>query len=246
MLMIPATTSTTILPSSVSRTMVPVTMATSRNVYEQLRTTESAPVLISNSSSPSSAPRLRDDSSIGSPQPVSTTATTTTASIPITHSSSTLRRAESESQLFEDEADADYKDFLFYSRVVNGIISKQNSFYKDGSLKQETKQCLENIVRARHDGSHEDKPQQQHDCVCHKDQGQQLRQVVSPGRKQLGQYYYYATSTATVDGDSIVYPPAHHGMLRFATRAFVSSDPGDHDDDDDEQSSEEGVFDLEL
>ena len=51
----------------------------------------------------------------------------------------------------QDEAEADYKDFLFFSRVVDGI-SKQNSLLKDGSyLKSTNETLLDNIVRARHE-----------------------------------------------------------------------------------------------
>jgi hypothetical protein len=70
------------------------------------------------------------------------------ASIPIAPHS--MRRTASENQLSEDEAEADYKDFLFYNRVVKGISSKQR-LVQDGSLKHENQQCLESIVRARHD-----------------------------------------------------------------------------------------------
>jgi hypothetical protein len=70
------------------------------------------------------------------------------ASIPIAPNA--MRRTASENQLSEDEAEADYKDYLFYNRLVNGISSKQR-FLQDGLLKHENQQCLENIVRTRHD-----------------------------------------------------------------------------------------------
>lgn len=70
------------------------------------------------------------------------------ASIPIAPNS--LRRTASENQLSEDEAEADYKDYLFFNRLVNGISTSQR-FLQDGTLKHENQQCLENIVRTRHD-----------------------------------------------------------------------------------------------
>jgi hypothetical protein len=222
-------------------------MPTSSNInnYNQFTTTtEAAPVMVSNRSSPSPSSTFPSD---GYPPPAYTATTATTASIPITHNSSSLRRTESETQLFEDEVEADYKDFLFYSRIVNGIISKQHSFHQDGSLKHETQQCLENIVRARHDGKQgEDQQEEQyHDSYRQIQQAQPLpQQMVSPVRKQLG-YYYYATTSNT--GESIKYLPSQQRMLRFATRALVLSGPGDMgDDDNDEENREEGIFDLEL
>jgi hypothetical protein len=223
-------------------------MSTSSNVSERLTTSATATVTVSNGNSHPSKLRFCDDPSDAYPQPASTTTTTSTGSIPITHNSSSLRRTASETQLSEDEAEADYKDFLFYSRVVNGIISKQHSFYEDGSLKQETQQCLESIVRARHnDGFNGDEQHHPHGCDCLQDQDELQQQLVSPVRKQLGQYYYYATSSSTTAGESNKHPTPQQRMLRFATRALILSDPRDCMDDHEEgESHEEGIFDLEL
>ena len=68
------------------------------------------------------------------------------ASIPISNS---IRRTSSEHQLSQDEAVADYKDFLFYSRVVDRI-SRQQGQWKDGYLRYENQMCLAHIVRTRH------------------------------------------------------------------------------------------------
>lgn len=68
------------------------------------------------------------------------------ASIPISPKS--IRRTASENQLSEDEAMADYKDYIFYSRIVNGI-SRQNSQRKDVQLLYENQLCLGNIMRTR-------------------------------------------------------------------------------------------------
>jgi hypothetical protein len=68
------------------------------------------------------------------------------ASIPISNS---IRRTSSENQLSQDEAVADYKDFLFYSRVVDGI-SRQQRELKNGYLRYENQVCLAHIVRTRH------------------------------------------------------------------------------------------------
>jgi hypothetical protein len=68
------------------------------------------------------------------------------ASIPI---SNTIRRTNSENQLSQDEAEADYKDFLFYSRVVHGISQKQRHS-QNGYLKYENQMCIGRIVQTRH------------------------------------------------------------------------------------------------
>jgi hypothetical protein len=68
------------------------------------------------------------------------------ASIPISNS---IRRTSSENLLSQDEADADHRDFLFYSRVVDGI-SRQQRELKNGYLRDENQMCLAHIVRTRH------------------------------------------------------------------------------------------------
>ncbi len=54
----------------------------------------------------------------------------------------------------QDEAEADYKDYLFFSRVVQGISSKQQH-YQDGLLKYENELSLNNILRTRHEANNE-------------------------------------------------------------------------------------------
>ena len=67
------------------------------------------------------------------------------ASIPISNS---MRRTTSERQLSQDEEVAEYKDFLFYSRVVEGISRRQTQL-KNGYLQYENQMCLAHIVRTR-------------------------------------------------------------------------------------------------
>ena len=74
-----------------------------------------------------------------------------TPSIPISNS---LRRTASDHQVSQDEADADYKDYLFFSRVVHGISSKQQ-LYQDGFLRYENELSLHNILRTRQEASNE-------------------------------------------------------------------------------------------
>lgn len=69
-------------------------------------------------------------------------------SIPIANS---IRRTSSDYRLSR-EADAEYRDFLFYSRVVHGISSKQQH-YHDRFLKYENEQSLNNIMRTRYEDS---------------------------------------------------------------------------------------------
>lgn len=57
----------------------------------------------------------------------------------------------------QDEAEADYKDYLFFSRVVHGISSKQQ-LYQDGFLRYENELSLYNILRTRQEASNEKQP----------------------------------------------------------------------------------------
>lgn len=54
----------------------------------------------------------------------------------------------------QEEAEAEYKDYLFYSRVVQGISSKQEQ-YQDGYLKYENQISLNNIVRTRNEAMYD-------------------------------------------------------------------------------------------
>ena len=74
-----------------------------------------------------------------------------TPSIPISNS---LWRTASDHQMSQDEADADYKDYLFFSRVVHGISSKQQ-LYQDGFLRYENELSLYNILRTRQEATNE-------------------------------------------------------------------------------------------
>jgi hypothetical protein len=68
-------------------------------------------------------------------------------SIPI----SGAHRTASEVQLCEDEALADYRDFVVYSRIVNGISRQQERPSRNLYLRQENARCLTHIVSTRHD-----------------------------------------------------------------------------------------------
>jgi hypothetical protein len=68
-------------------------------------------------------------------------------SIPITG----VHRTASEVQLCEDEALADYRDFVVYSRIVNGISRQQQRPSRNLYLRQENARCLTHIVSTRHD-----------------------------------------------------------------------------------------------
>lgn len=67
-------------------------------------------------------------------------------SIPI----SGAHRTASELQLCEDEALADYRDFVVYSRIVNGISRQQERPCHNLYLQQENARCLTHIVSTRH------------------------------------------------------------------------------------------------
>jgi hypothetical protein len=81
---------------------------------------------------------------ISSSLPNASSYTNRSASIPI--------RSTSQHQLAEDAASvADYRDYLFYSRVVGGIKSTTEKQYQNDMLQHENQVCLDNIVRTRHE-----------------------------------------------------------------------------------------------
>lgn len=65
-------------------------------------------------------------------------------SIPI----SNIKRTPSEIQLHEDEAMADYRDYCFYVRLVNGMNDRRDHCCS-GLDWRSTDQCLANIMRTR-------------------------------------------------------------------------------------------------
>lgn len=60
-----------------------------------------------------------------------------------------MHRTASELQLCEDEALADYRDFVVYSRIVNGITRQQEKSH-NLRYRQENDKCLAHIVSTRH------------------------------------------------------------------------------------------------
>lgn len=86
--------------------------------------------------------------------------TSRSPSIPIERRS--IRRTNSQQILEENEAEADWKDFVFFSRVVDGI-SRQNSSLVEGSILKSTNDTLlDSIVKARHDMNEENERLGQH------------------------------------------------------------------------------------
>jgi hypothetical protein len=140
-----------------------------------------------------------------------------TASIPIAQQS--MRKTASENRMAQDEAEADYKDFIFFSRVVDGI-SKQNSLLKDGSyLKSTNETLLDNIVRARHEL-------------------QEKEVEVDDG---FHNHYYYPTRLQTHHDLKLVTPTRDDASMNSLS---FSEDCGGHHYQNDYE--DEGVFDFEL
>jgi hypothetical protein len=141
-----------------------------------------------------------------------------TASIPIARQAT--RKTASENRIAQDEAEADYKDFIFFSRVVDGI-SKQNSLLQDGSyLKSTNETLLDNIVRARHEL-------------------QEKEVEVDDG---FHNHYYYPTRLQQIHHDlKIVTPTRDDPSMNSLS---FSEDCGGHHLQNDYE--DEGVFDFEL
>jgi hypothetical protein len=77
---------------------------------------------------------------------------TRSASIPISNS---IRRTHSENELDQDEAEADYNDYMFFSRIVEGMSRKLNTKYEGKTphndyLRYQNQMSLANVVRTRH------------------------------------------------------------------------------------------------
>lgn len=60
-----------------------------------------------------------------------------------------MRRTDSELQLLEDEAVAEYRDYCMYTRIVNGISGQQQQ-QQNHSWKGDTLETLRHIVKTRH------------------------------------------------------------------------------------------------
>ena len=59
-----------------------------------------------------------------------------------------LRRTASELKLTEDEATADFQDYVFFSRLLTGITKQQQESASDQFL-QESDECLAHIIGTR-------------------------------------------------------------------------------------------------
>lgn len=70
-------------------------------------------------------------------------------SIPISNSGG-MQRTASEVQLYEEEEMADFRDYVMFTRIVNGIVRTQEET-KDYKLKQENDTCLAHVIGARND-----------------------------------------------------------------------------------------------
>jgi len=94
--------------------------------------------------SSSSRPSRKERSKSASPKPKS-------ESIPITNH---IHRTESEQNLCEDEAFAEYRDHCMYNRIVKGLSRRQehamNRQVRSLDFLYENGQCITNIIRTRH------------------------------------------------------------------------------------------------
>jgi hypothetical protein len=70
-------------------------------------------------------------------------------SIPITTVAQSASQMEEEHELEQDNMLADYRDYVFYSRLVNGISRKQEST-QDRTLRYQNQALLKHIVLTRY------------------------------------------------------------------------------------------------
>jgi len=138
-----------------------------------------------------------------------------------------MRRSSSEAEIDRVEAEADYQDYIFFSRIVDGITNKQSQF-QDGRIIHENELTLLNMMRTRHEEDpygHDQHPRYpDFELTVGGD-------ATTPGHKLS--YSFATTSTKAYDsfssGLSSLYAP------------FPEYDPAEEED-----ASESGVFDMEL
>ena len=61
-----------------------------------------------------------------------------------------MHKTPSEVQLCQDLAVADYKDYMFYSRIVKGIRHKVHDNVHSLQGRRQNEQCLTHIMQTRH------------------------------------------------------------------------------------------------
>jgi len=166
-------------------------------------------------------------------------AKSSTASIPIARQAMSTSYA-SEQQMAQDKEEADYKDFVFFSRVVDGI-SRQNTLLQDGSYLKSTNQTLlDSIVKSRHEEKKvEDDDNDNEDHYNYYPSKQQCHQdfkIVTPTRDH---YNYAVLDSAALDA-----------LPLFPEHDEHEHEQNNYDDHhhhyDHHQEEDEGVFDFEL
>ncbi|OEU11990.1 hypothetical protein FRACYDRAFT_270711 [Fragilariopsis cylindrus CCMP1102] len=205
------------------------------NMHLSTNTTMMANTMVSDPYSQQYSEKFTGDS----PYPTSTGTTTTrvmtkkrrsiTQAIPINRES-IMKKTESDYQIAQDEAEADVRDYLFFSRVVDGI-ARQNSLLKDDSyLKSTNETLLDNIVKSRQNIIQQQQQYEEDDQYA----------------------YYYHNNTTMATDLKIVSPATNHRNIIETDFSFSPEQDdyecnehdcecSEHDDDDDE-----GVFDFEL
>jgi hypothetical protein len=172
--------------------------------------------------------------------------TARSTSIPINRGS-IMRKTASEYQIAQDEAEADIRDYLFFSRVVDGF-ERQNSLLQDDSyLKSTNETLIDNIVKSRH-ATTEEHHQQQQQC-----EEEELK--TDDDHDDYHYTYYYhnqnnnsnAMATQLHKDLKIVSPVNHHCYVDAALSFSPEQDDNEcENDNNDGDDDDEGVFDFEL
>lgn len=174
-----------------------------------------------------------------------------TASIPIDRQS--IKKAASEQhQIAQDQAEADYKDYVFFSRVVDGI-SRQNSLLQDGSYLKSTNEVLiDNIVRSR---------LEQNDATSNCMYTNSCTSTHYYCPQQTGAYQdpKIATPTRVVDRQALIDSALHElsGYKKYSDEGDIGNNynydsdnrvggDGIHSVHSSDYEEDEGVFDFEL
>ena len=189
------------------------------------------------------------------PPPSSTNTTTTvlkSQSIPI----SGVHRTASEVQLCEDEALADYRDYVVFSRIVNHHLERRsqqqqqqqqqqhshNSHHKPNPYWQhENDKCLAHVLSTRNEPHQQDTLQSLSHHIAQSQAPSPPPPVSSSDDYYCGEDPPTTTTSNGEQGNWIL-----SDMVEDALTLDDDPQEGDDNDDEDEDHEDEGIFSMEL
>lgn len=190
------------------------------------------------------------------------------AAIPMTRDSLHTRTSERQ-MAAERAAEADFQDYVFFSRVVEGM-SRQNSLLEDGSyLKSTNESLISNLVQSRMIDDHQEQDREQPNLYYRTKSSslyESFQHIVTPvtdTTASTGPTTRRGTTattrtavavsdverTTTTHYDAATSFSVHHTTPQEAAGGFAYYDEDNHyhhNDDADDDDDDAGIFDLEL